>query len=210
MKTFRRLALLALLLLAATTLQAATLVFDYTVSFGDDPVGVYPTATAVFEDTAVNEVTLTFTVADIGDADITEIYFNLDPILDLSLVNISYVTTDTTVLGIDIGEDLYKADGDGFFDIFINISTPDPLSSLGEIVFTITSTELLTVDSFDFWSVNAPSSYLSAIKVQSTDSDLFGPGEGSDWVGAVPVPAAVWLFGSALLGLVGVARRKNA
>jgi hypothetical protein len=27
-------------------------------------------------------------------------------------------------------------------------------------------------------------------------------------VGAVPVPAAVWLFGSGLLGLVGVARRK--
>lgn len=29
-------------------------------------------------------------------------------------------------------------------------------------------------------------------------------------VGAVPVPAAVWLFGSGLLGLVGVARRKSA
>jgi len=27
---------------------------------------------------------------------------------------------------------------------------------------------------------------------------------------AVPVPAAVWLFGSGLLGLVGVARRKKA
>jgi hypothetical protein len=27
---------------------------------------------------------------------------------------------------------------------------------------------------------------------------------------AVPVPAAVWLFGSGLLGLVGVARRKSA
>jgi hypothetical protein len=26
----------------------------------------------------------------------------------------------------------------------------------------------------------------------------------------VPVPAAVWLFGSGLLGLVGVARRKKA
>jgi hypothetical protein len=25
---------------------------------------------------------------------------------------------------------------------------------------------------------------------------------------AVPVPAAVWLFGSGLLGLIGVARRK--
>ena len=29
-------------------------------------------------------------------------------------------------------------------------------------------------------------------------------------VSAVPVPAAVWLFGSGLLGLVGVARRKRA
>jgi len=28
-------------------------------------------------------------------------------------------------------------------------------------------------------------------------------------VGAVPVPAAVWLFGSALMGLVGVSRRKS-
>ena len=29
-------------------------------------------------------------------------------------------------------------------------------------------------------------------------------------VGAVPVPAAVWLFGSGLLGLIGVARKKQA
>ena len=32
----------------------------------------------------------------------------------------------------------------------------------------------------------------------------------SGTVGAVPVPAAVWLFGSGLLGLVGVARRRKA
>lgn len=29
-------------------------------------------------------------------------------------------------------------------------------------------------------------------------------------VGAVPVPAAVWLFGSGLIGLIGVARKKKA
>ncbi|MCP4042838.1 MAG: VPLPA-CTERM sorting domain-containing protein, partial [Gammaproteobacteria bacterium] len=28
-------------------------------------------------------------------------------------------------------------------------------------------------------------------------------------VSAVPVPAAVWLFGSGLIGLLGVARRKR-
>jgi len=27
---------------------------------------------------------------------------------------------------------------------------------------------------------------------------------------AVPVPAAVWLFGSGLIGLIGVARRKKS
>jgi uncharacterized protein YkwD len=31
---------------------------------------------------------------------------------------------------------------------------------------------------------------------------------GADDVSAVPVPAAIWLFGSGFLGLVGVARRK--
>jgi hypothetical protein len=29
-------------------------------------------------------------------------------------------------------------------------------------------------------------------------------------VGAVPIPAAVWLFGSGLIGLIGIARRKKA
>jgi hypothetical protein len=29
-------------------------------------------------------------------------------------------------------------------------------------------------------------------------------------VSAVPIPAAVWLFGSGLLGLIGIARRKAA
>jgi hypothetical protein len=29
-------------------------------------------------------------------------------------------------------------------------------------------------------------------------------------IGAVPIPAAAWLFGSGLLGLIGVARKKTA
>jgi hypothetical protein len=39
-----------------------------------------------------------------------------------------------------------------------------------------------------------------------------GYGISTQFVGAtvVPVPAAVWLFGSGLLGLIGVARRKEA
>ena len=42
------------------------------------------------------------------------------------------------------------------------------------------------------------------------NSSLYGWAVQSGDVSAVPVPAAVWLFGSGLLGLAGVARRKSA
>jgi hypothetical protein len=38
---------------------------------------------------------------------------------------------------------------------------------------------------------------------------MFAEGE-IDVVSPVPIPAAVWLFGSGLLGLIGIARRKKA
>ena len=41
-------------------------------------------------------------------------------------------------------------------------------------------------------------------------SAWFAPVEGSIPPSAIPVPAAVWLFGSGLLGLVGIARRRKA
>lgn len=54
---------------------------------------------------------------------------------------------------------------------------------------------------------------LLSLEVTSTDG-LFPVLDNitvSDFAGRpVPVPAAVWLFGSGLIGLVGVARRKNA
>ena len=53
---------------------------------------------------------------------------------------------------------------------------------------------------------SATFSYVSTQSVAgfSLDDITFGS------VSAVPIPAAVWLFGSGLLGLVGVARRKKA
>jgi len=41
------------------------------------------------------------------------------------------------------------------------------------------------------------------------EADIIAIGAISSGVAAVPVPAAVWLFGSGLLGLVSVARRKK-
>ena len=50
--------------------------------------------------------------------------------------------------------------------------------------------------------------------ITNVNSILFSPDDliqlSSFQVEAVPVPASIWLFGSGLLGLVGVARRKKA
>jgi hypothetical protein len=58
-----------------------------------------------------------------------------------------------------------------------------------------------------FPGFNANFDIMSMHVSQCTDT-----GTGTDacpTVAAVPVPAAVWLFGSGLLGLVGIARRKK-
>ena len=53
-----------------------------------------------------------------------------------------------------------------------------------------------------------------AQNIDNNKNNLYGAwavysGDVNDFVSAVPVPAAVWLFGSGLIGLAGVARRKN-
>ena len=196
---------------------AAVVTFDYTESFGAvSPDGPAPWATAVFDDgDTVGSVTLTMSVAaTVNLADVTAMYFNLDPVMDPTLLGFtreSGTGPTAATTNILMGVDNFQADGDGRYDILFDFPPPPGQQAArfnaGEdLVYTITGTGL-TADSFNFFA--APGGgfgpYLSVARFQQT-----GPlQEGSDWVGAVPVPAAVWLFGSGLLGLVGVARRKR-
>lgn len=67
------------------------------------------------------------------------------------------------------------------------------------------ATLILTInDPASSWALNVISNDI--LRMQRTGVD----GQGSLKIPGVPVPAAVWLFGSGLLGLVGVARRKRA
>jgi hypothetical protein len=81
-------------------------------------------------------------------------------------------------------------------------------SGLGDLVFTFSPIGPVTT----FFDVNpitglaAGDYFLTVIgkttfSISGTDTPITG--------GNVPVPAAVWLFGSAMMGLVGVARRKS-
>jgi len=82
----------------------------------------------------------------------------------------------------------------------------------------------VTGSTFDFLSLNF--TVIAAPAVNPSDVTIFNSvngvwqdplgditgvvfGDATVTVNAVPVPAAVWLFGSGLIGLVGIARRRN-
>jgi len=216
---FRYLGLWFLGVLAIPT-QAATVTFDYDVVFGSvavAPDGPSPYLTATIDDGgSPGSVTLTMTVAGtVNAADVDQIYFNFDPSLDISALTFAYGGSSTGPGANDIvtGTDAYMADGDGKFDIYFDFPPPpgdDPARwNAGEtVIYTITSSEAITAQSFNFLSApggGAGGPFLSAAHFLETGAS----GSDSAWVGAasVPVPAALWLFGSGLIGLIGVARR---
>ena len=51
---------------------------------------------------------------------------------------------------------------------------------------------------------------LSGLWYINIHTDLFPAGEIRGQVQVVPIPAALWLFGTGLLGLIGISRRKKA
>jgi hypothetical protein len=191
------------------------------VSFGDPldpgtaaPDGPAPWMTALFDDGgSPGSVTLTLTVAGtVGSAEVTEVYLNVDDTIGGANLTITPVDENSISPGaiISKGTDAFKADADGWYDILFDLPPPggDRLTAGETLTYSITATGL-TASSFNFLStpdlvdMNGP--FFGAAKFQST-----GDGEQSDWVGVVPVPAAVWLFGSGLLGMAGVARRKRS
>ena len=217
---FKQCALAVVAFLAVGTVNAATLQLDFDVSFGDPldpdtaaPDGDGPWLTALFDDGGTTgSVTLTLTVADtIGIAEVTQVYLNVDDAIGgTNLTIIPNGGTGPAANSIGQGTDAFKADADGWYDILFDLPVSGNTFDAGEtLIYDITATGLVA-SSFNFLStpdlVDPNGPFLGAAKFQSTGEF----GEQSDWVGAVPVPATVWLFGSGLLGLVGIARRKKS
>ena len=123
-----------------------------------------------------------------------------------------------TLNGLPVGsfiDDYYAVVGEELtFDIAIdddgdvgNISVMVSVFP-GNAVFSLTATSQNVIGTFS-WVPTLADVGLHKFEIYPRDIEDFGGGWGLINVAAVPVPAAVWLFGSGLLGLVGVARRKE-
>ena len=225
-------ALPAVAFLAATFAApagATVITFNLGTVFSDGavaPDGPAPYARVTLDDGGgTGQVNMTADVsADVGQAFMEQLYLNFDTTLDVNLLTFTFLAGSSTGPeaaggggnGIHTGVDISKAGGDGRYDILFDF--PPPPGSGGAtfdagetVVYMITSSDAITASSFNWLSApggGAGGPFLAAAKFNAT-----GPiQDDSAWVGAgvIPVPAAVWLFGSGLIGLIGVARRKKA
>ena len=131
-----------------------------------------------------------------------------DGVLSSSLISPALIVSYSTpaaaasgvILDIDFNETflIQAKDMSGNVIDTVNISAGDPNTGDG----------LAT-----FWSFDRATTDISSIRFAGSRTQAGGFGLGFDNFNArsavVPVPAAIWLFGSGLLGLVGIARRKK-
>ena len=139
--------------------------------------------------------------------------FNGDGIVDSTDVNLltTEISAGSNTLSFDINSDglVNLIDLDDWFPIYSvdNGGVPDVSTARVDINFDLSNTLL------DLLVIQNNQSLVSSL-FTSGDINADGVVNGLDITryvslgGVVPVPAALWLFGSGLLGLIGMARRK--
>ena len=196
----RAVSVAGLLAVIPSIASANTLSFAINTKFAGTPQS--PTATALFDDNtgAANTVNLTLTSLNTVDNDtITEWYFNFNPLKDVTALTFAYDVASTGP-NLDaspgLGQNDYKADGGGNFDIFLSWPNSGTTFNEGQSVMFLVTSSAGAIDVSDFAFLDdgtggAKGPYGSAIKNSAYWAD---PTTGVE----VPVP-------SSLAGLLGLA-----
>ena len=230
-KTILLIILLAGLIAVAAPVEASlTFNYDTEYSGGSAPASqTTPWLSAIFTDTGENKVTLTLTALSLTSTEfVSKWVFNLDPAFGGLISPTSdpgYLTitnTDGVVpKSISIKENGENAGSGLDFDIQIEFYEANSKRFKMGSTSTFDITFNPGVDDFDASSFNfktaagdkAPDGLYSAAHIQGINNAYSGWVSGdptSSLVPAmVPIPGAVWLLGSGLLGLLGFRRRQK-
>jgi VPDSG-CTERM motif len=221
-------AAVALLMNQNASAASFTLNFDTEFSGGQAPGGPAPWLSATFTDTTPGTVSLTLSASPApgygltGTENVDGLYLNVAPAfvgaLSFSPGAPATLLSGGSLTSITQGEDAFKADGDGLYDILFSFGTGagagfGPGDALTE---TITSSVTgLTASSFDLLSTPAGGHgpFFAAAHVQNTTGAGSG---GSGWIapsGGTSVPdgaSTAMLLGIALMAIGGLRRFRIA
>jgi len=207
------------LLGAAASAAQAAVVYNFNTEFsgGTPPSGPAPWLTATFSDTStLAEVQLTISTAGLTSTEkISGLYFNLDPALDVDDLSFSSLNSGSGTVAdssVQLGENLFMADGDGKYDILLSYSTSKATLSGGETSsFDITYSGSGTFDAASFYFLSYPAGghgpFLAAAHVLNTS-----PSGGSGWVAPVspvPLPSSLPLLAAGLFGFAALTLHRS-
>lgn len=217
---FRGLIAVSLLLMGSLTANASIEYQFNSVFSGDSPGGNAPWVDAYFIDVAPGEVLLTVTNVNLAPGEFVGghgngasggLFFNINTQYNPSDLNFTLVSETSTLFGTSIstGEDAFKADGSGYYDIEIDFSSHS-FANDASITYEITGISGLTAS--DFEQLNEPSGgegpFYAAAKVQGipsgSGSGYLDPSGGYTVLGvqSVPEPAPTALMAAGLTLLV--------
>ena len=220
MKKYLLISILVLSLALTSNVCSLSLVYELDTEFsgGANPSGSPPWLRSTFENVANGDVKLTLDGLLNGTGEkVTEWDFNFDPALNAALLSISWGSHTAPLPDlIAFGNDQWKADGDGDFDIAFYFPTSgDVFNDNEQAVFILSYPTDITFNSFNFGSVGGEkgsfgtAAHVQGIGAPAADlSGWIGDSGGTIQNGAVPEPATILLLGSGLIGLAGYGRKK--
>ena len=217
------LALLSVPILGSASAATLQLNIDSIFSGPGVPEGPTPWVAVTVDDSYGVAITVRRSIEAVGLVGIeyiSEIYLNFDSTLDSTNLSFTEITNPTSMnpaTDISTGNNLYKANGDGFFDIHFDFPPPpgnfaSKFTSGETVVIDLTYTSAISADSFAYQSVNSQGGYdpFAAVHIKS-----IGPNEESVWSGApvaafeIPEPTVGGLLVMSTLCLLNIRRRQG-